>query len=69
MTDTHASRTPHGAPPTTGKGGESPRLGRFLVRAAVITAAFTAAGSLFGLLRDQAIAGLFGADADTDAFL
>lgn len=69
MTDTHTSRTTNGAPPSTGKGGESPRLGRFLARAAVITAAFTAAGSVFGLLRDQAIATLFGADADTDAFL
>ncbi|SCK51386.1 lipid II flippase MurJ [Streptomyces sp. WMMB 322] len=53
-----------------GKGdGSTPPLGRFLARAAVITAALTAAGALFGLLRDQAIAGLFGADADTDAFL
>jgi putative peptidoglycan lipid II flippase len=69
MTDTHTSRTTHGSPPSTGKGGESPRLGRFIARAAVITAAFTAAGAFFGLLRDQAIANLFGADADTDAFL
>nr|WP_246531281.1 lipid II flippase MurJ [Streptomyces bathyalis] len=44
-------------------------MGRFLARAAVITAALTAAGAFFGLLRDQAIASLFGADADTDAFL
>jgi len=47
----------------------APRLGRFLARAAVVTAVLTAAGSLFGLLRDQAIARLFGADAGTDAFL
>ncbi|WP_432109586.1 murein biosynthesis integral membrane protein MurJ [Streptomyces sp. AA1529] len=54
------------APPA---GEESPRLGRFLARAAAVTAGLTAAGSLFGLLRDQAIAQLFGADSDTDAFL
>lgn len=69
MTETHASPAPHGAPAATGKGGGPPPLGRFLARAALITAAFTAAGALFGLLRDQAIAGLFGADAATDAFL
>ncbi|MGH3310780.1 MAG: lipid II flippase MurJ, partial [Streptomyces sp.] len=69
MTETHATRPAQGAPPTTGKGGDSPGLGRFLARAAVVTAALTAAGSFFGLLRDQAIARLFGADADTDAFL
>lgn len=57
-TDTGAERTE-----------EAPRLGRFLVRAAALTAVLTAAGSVFGLLRDQAIATLFGADADTDAFL
>ncbi|MEU5838296.1 lipid II flippase MurJ [Streptomyces diacarni] len=49
--------------------GEAPALGRFLARAAAVTAVLTAAGSLFGLLRDQSIARLFGADADTDAFL
>ncbi|WP_107421467.1 lipid II flippase MurJ, partial [Streptomyces nanshensis] len=50
-------------------GGAAPLLGGFLARAAVVTAALTAAGALFGLLRDQTIASLFGADADTDAFL
>ncbi|WP_369208643.1 lipid II flippase MurJ [Streptomyces sp. PU-14G] len=49
--------------------GEAPALGRFLARAAAVTAVLTAAGSLFGLLRDQSIARLFGADAGTDAFL
>ncbi|WP_428815178.1 lipid II flippase MurJ [Streptomyces albus] len=48
---------------------DAPRLGRFLARAAAVTAVLTAAGSLFGLFRDQAIAHLFGANADTDAFL
>ncbi len=63
---------PDGGGPGTGTGpetGEPPRLNRFLARAAAVTAAFTAAGAVFGLLRDQAIASLFGADADTDAFL
>ncbi|MGP3973918.1 murein biosynthesis integral membrane protein MurJ [Streptomyces sp. 8N114] len=70
---------PHPAPPTEARspvagpaaagGEESPRLGRFLARAAAVTAGLTAAGSLCGLLRDQAIAQLFGADAGTDAFL
>ncbi|MEV0369168.1 lipid II flippase MurJ [Streptomyces sp. NPDC050636] len=52
----------------TDPGGPSP-LGRFLARAAAITAALTAAGALFGLLRDQALAHLFGAGRETDAFL
>lgn len=58
-----------GAAGSDGTGPSSPVLGRFLARAAVITAGLTAAGALFGLLRDQAIASLFGADAATDAFL
>ncbi|MCH6161926.1 lipid II flippase MurJ [Streptomyces marispadix] len=79
MTDTHASRstTRDALPPPAqatgevrgGEGASPPLLGRFLARAAVITAALTAAGAFFGLLRDQTIASLFGADADTDAFL
>lgn len=84
MTDTHTSRTTashddpahEGAAPDAGGGGgggaddrAAPPLGRFLARAAVVTAALTAAGAIFGLLRDQTIASLFGADADTDAFL
>ncbi|WP_314171369.1 lipid II flippase MurJ [Streptomyces winkii] len=74
MTDTQASRTTtQDAPPSTepggGSAGAAPLLGRFLARAAVITAALTAAGAFCGLLRDQAIASFFGADADTDAFL
>ncbi|WP_420715764.1 lipid II flippase MurJ, partial [Streptomyces sp. SBT349] len=42
---------------------------RFVARAATATAALTAAGALGGLLRDQIIATLFGADGATDAFL
>jgi putative peptidoglycan lipid II flippase len=43
--------------------------GRFLARAAFVTAALTAAGALLGLVRDQIIAHLYGAGPDTDAFL
>ncbi|WP_407700409.1 murein biosynthesis integral membrane protein MurJ [Streptomyces beihaiensis] len=42
---------------------------RFLARAALLTAALSAAGSLLGLGRDQALAHLFGAGSATDAFL
>ncbi|WOX22403.1 murein biosynthesis integral membrane protein MurJ [Streptomyces solicathayae] len=42
---------------------------RFLARAAFVTAGLTAAGSLFGLVRDQILADSFGAGADSDAFL
>ncbi|MFF3875924.1 lipid II flippase MurJ [Streptomyces sp. NPDC001978] len=48
--------------PTAGNGG-------FLARAAALTALLTAAGALLGLVRDQTIAHLYGADAATDAFL
>lgn len=42
---------------------------RAAVRAVGVTAALTAAGSLLGLVRDQAVAHLFGAGAESDAFL
>ncbi|MGX1130798.1 putative peptidoglycan lipid II flippase [Streptomyces glaucescens] len=42
---------------------------RFLARAALVTAALSIAGSVLGLARDQALARLFGAGSDTDAFL
>ncbi|WSJ30513.1 hypothetical protein OG479_15095 [Streptomyces subrutilus] len=51
-------------------GGSGPApLGRFLARAAAVTAVLTAAGAVFGLVRDQTIAHLFGAGHDSDAFL
>ncbi|WP_328861597.1 murein biosynthesis integral membrane protein MurJ [Streptomyces sp. NBC_00306] len=50
-------------------GTEPPRLGTFLARAAAVTAGLTAAGALLGLVRDQAIAQIFGASTDSDAFL
>ncbi|WP_030781979.1 murein biosynthesis integral membrane protein MurJ [Streptomyces sp. NRRL S-920] len=43
--------------------------GSFLAKAALITAALSVAGSLLGLVRDQALAHFFGAGTDTDAFL
>ncbi|WP_240803668.1 lipid II flippase MurJ [Streptomyces sp. A0592] len=59
-----------------GPGGSRPAepaagapLGRFLAKAAAVTAGLTAAGALFGLVRDQTIAHLFGAGHDSDAFL
>ncbi|MFJ9715133.1 lipid II flippase MurJ [Streptomyces sp. NPDC101213] len=49
---------------------QEPRTsGGFLARAALVTAALSVAGSLLGLVRDQALARLFGAGRDTDAFL
>ncbi|WP_030207078.1 murein biosynthesis integral membrane protein MurJ [Streptomyces sp. NRRL S-87] len=63
----HAARPvrPAGAPGEPG----GPRLGRFLAKAAAVTAGLTAAGAVLGLLRDQTIAHLFGAGHDSDAFL
>lgn len=50
--------------------GDLPTASRgFLARAALVTAALSVAGALLGLLRDQALARLFGAGSDTDAFL
>ncbi|MFJ3493279.1 murein biosynthesis integral membrane protein MurJ [Streptomyces sp. NPDC086091] len=46
-----------------------PASGGFLARAALVTAVLSVAGSLLGLVRDQALARLFGAGSDTDAFL
>ncbi|MFF4014437.1 murein biosynthesis integral membrane protein MurJ [Streptomyces sp. NPDC001843] len=42
---------------------------KFLARAALVTASLSIAGSVLGLVRDQALARLFGAGSDTDAFL
>ncbi|WP_329386564.1 lipid II flippase MurJ [Streptomyces sp. NBC_01716] len=50
-------------------GGGAHLSGRFLARAALVTAVLTAAGALLGLVRDQTIAHLYGAGPDTDAFL
>ncbi|MEV8389741.1 MULTISPECIES: lipid II flippase MurJ [unclassified Streptomyces] len=54
---------------TGAEGRGSFTSGRFLARAAFLTALLTAAGALLGLVRDQTIAHLYGAGPDTDAFL
>ena len=59
---------PAQAPAPAGSGGPH-ASGRFLARAAFVTAALTAGGALFGLVRDQLLAHLYGAGPDTDAFL
>ncbi|MFJ9536288.1 murein biosynthesis integral membrane protein MurJ [Streptomyces sp. NPDC101225] len=53
-----AARPAHGAPSR-----------RFLARATLLSAALSIAGAVLGLGRDQALAHLFGAGAETDAFL
>ncbi|MFF8590618.1 murein biosynthesis integral membrane protein MurJ [Streptomyces sp. NPDC015220] len=51
-------------------GAEAPSASRgFLARATIVTASLSIVGSLLGLVRDQALARLFGAGSDTDAFL
>ncbi|MGW1507922.1 murein biosynthesis integral membrane protein MurJ [Streptomyces sp. NPDC002394] len=47
----------------------APGGGGFLAKAAAVTAGLTAAGAVLGLVRDQIMAGYFGAGAGTDAFL
>ncbi|MFI7285814.1 murein biosynthesis integral membrane protein MurJ [Streptomyces anulatus] len=59
--------SPGVAPETAG--GEAPRLGSFLARAAAATAVLTVLGAVLGLVRDQAIARYFGASDASDAFL
>jgi putative peptidoglycan lipid II flippase len=49
--------------------GERAATRGFLARAALVTAALSVAGALLGLARDQALARLFGAGTETDAFL
>lgn len=55
-------------PPGNSRIRKAPRR-HGLARAAGVTAALSAAGSGLGLVRDQAIAHLFGAGAESDAFL
>ncbi|MER5210529.1 lipid II flippase MurJ [Streptomyces sp. NPDC002838] len=53
-----------------GDGAEPASASRkFLARAALVTASLSIVASLLGLVRDQALARLFGAGSDTDAFL
>ncbi|MFE6596018.1 murein biosynthesis integral membrane protein MurJ [Streptomyces sp. NPDC057781] len=58
------------APDTdTRAAAEGRSSGGFLARAALLTAVLSVAGSVLGLARDQALARLFGAGRETDAFL
>ncbi|MCX4236539.1 murein biosynthesis integral membrane protein MurJ [Streptomyces ortus] len=58
-TGTKKNPPAEGGPPTRG----------FLAKATLVTAALSIAGALLGLGRDQALAHLFGAGTETDAFL
>ncbi|MFB6555677.1 murein biosynthesis integral membrane protein MurJ [Streptomyces sp. NPDC056405] len=59
-----------GAPDAdTRAAAEGRSSGGFLARAALLTAVLSVAGSVLGLARDQALARLFGAGSETDAFL
>ncbi|WP_406416049.1 murein biosynthesis integral membrane protein MurJ [Streptomyces sp. NBC_01614] len=67
---------PHDAPAVPEGRGDIPAArrgsapsGRFLARATLLSAALSMAAALLGLGRDQALAHLFGAGAETDAFL
>ncbi|MEV0846518.1 lipid II flippase MurJ [Streptomyces sp. NPDC049954] len=66
-----AAGPPPPAPPAPSPPKRSPDepSGRFLARAAMVTAVLTVAGSVLGLVRDQALAHFFGAGPETDAFL
>ncbi|MEV7278352.1 lipid II flippase MurJ [Streptomyces sp. NPDC093111] len=64
-TGRHARRKTPPPPPSSA----SPSSGRFLLRAAFVTAALTAVGAVLGLVRDQILARYFGAGTETDAFL
>ncbi|MEV4041758.1 lipid II flippase MurJ [Streptomyces sp. NPDC049744] len=61
-----AAEARHAKAGPVAEGGSS---GRFLARAALVTAVLSVAGSVLGLARDQALAQLFGAGSETDAFL
>ncbi|MFI5881878.1 murein biosynthesis integral membrane protein MurJ [Streptomyces sp. NPDC051554] len=56
-------------PARTSEDIPAPESRGFLAKAALITAVLSITGSLLGLARDQALARLFGAGSETDAFL
>ncbi|MFI9149775.1 lipid II flippase MurJ [Streptomyces sp. NPDC053367] len=70
---TNGTNGTNGTDATDATGKRPPELPaasrRFLARAALVTASLSVAGALLGLVRDQALARLFGAGSDTDAFL
>ncbi|MET7570763.1 lipid II flippase MurJ [Streptomyces sp. NPDC005492] len=66
----HQQARTHSTPlPSTPQEPPTTESRRFLAKAALITAALSITGSLLGLVRDQALATLFGAGSETDAFL
>jgi putative peptidoglycan lipid II flippase len=60
---------PRSAAPAEDGAGLTVVTGRFLAKATLITASLSVVGALLGLVRDQALAQLFGAGGETDAFL
>ncbi|WP_328938498.1 murein biosynthesis protein MurJ [Streptomyces tauricus] len=65
-----AAPTGTGAAPAEGRSAEvTPPTRGFLAKATLVTAVLSIAGALLGLGRDQALAHLFGAGTETDAFL
>ncbi|MFI5549786.1 murein biosynthesis integral membrane protein MurJ [Streptomyces sp. NPDC051738] len=68
-TDVHAAILAGGSPTPAPTPRPSTPSNRFLARATLLSAALSMAGALLGLGRDQVLAHLFGAGADTDAFL
>ncbi|MET7679994.1 lipid II flippase MurJ [Streptomyces sp. NPDC005423] len=64
-----SARAAPSAPAEAPAAEQAPLGGGLLARAALVTAALAVAGALLGLVRDQALARLFGAGSDTDAFL
>ncbi|WP_435611875.1 lipid II flippase MurJ [Streptomyces sp. bgisy159] len=61
---------PHRTPVASAAAGALPPVSRgFLAKAALVTAGLSVAGALLGLVRDQALARMFGAGPGTDAFL
>ncbi|WP_369222823.1 lipid II flippase MurJ [Streptomyces sp. R39] len=65
-----AAGPPAPADARAGEHAESAAVtGGFLAKATLITASLSVLGALLGLVRDQALARLFGAGSETDAFL
>ena len=64
-----ADTTPLLPPARASEDTPAPESRGFLAKAALITAVLSITGSLLGLARDQALARLFGAGSETDAFL
>ncbi|WLW54887.1 murein biosynthesis integral membrane protein MurJ [Streptomyces sp. YU58] len=68
--DRATTTAPAPPPPPAGPGTELAPVSRgFLAKATLVTAVLSVAGAVLGLARDQALARLFGAGSETDAFL